>query len=176
MDSKREVKRAHRKLSHFSLVSCSEAKTRAAACLQNCSVTLNALAWLPGFWFARYILNTLTGVDPEKFHYSTLGLYAWRHYIRLGASHRDLSWLDGTHIVRDGFCPSDLGTPPQFFRRPDDPLSTSATAYAGRSPLHECVGLYVRHFSPGNGRAEHHRAPYGQKSRKLRPRHERILP
>src|SRR5262245_14007101 len=26
-------------------------------------VTLNALAWLPGFWFARYVLNTLTGVD-----------------------------------------------------------------------------------------------------------------
>jgi hypothetical protein len=46
-------------------------------------VTLNALAWLPGFWFARYVLNTLTGVDAANFTIAlwvfTLGgiVYVW---------------------------------------------------------------------------------------------------
>jgi hypothetical protein len=46
-------------------------------------IGLNALAWLPGFWVARYALNSITGVDAGNFPTAlwafTLGgiVYVW---------------------------------------------------------------------------------------------------
>ena len=73
---------------HFSLVSSGEGQIRIAACHQ-VFLGLNALLWLPGFCFARYTLNSITGVDAGNFPTAlwafTLGsiAYVWLVLIML---------------------------------------------------------------------------------------------
>jgi hypothetical protein len=52
-------------------------------------LVLNALAWLPGFWLARLLINRLTGVDAGNFttalRFFTLGgiAYVWLLFIMI---------------------------------------------------------------------------------------------